>query len=137
MLNISQMNPKMLSTVAPHSQQKGALGFSGPDVTVGSFVPLHPGPRIIVISLPILAVAVTALASTGTPQYVSVLIAVSWAVLVPGALFSAWAARLLPIFSAAFTLLAILALPFNSPAFIADIWAALTMCLVTLPRQQS
>ncbi len=136
MLNIPQMNPKMLSTVVRHSQHKGALSFLGPHATVGSFVPLHPGPRIIVVCLPILAVLVAALASTGTPQYVSVLIAASWAVLAPAALFSAWAARLLPIISGAFIVLAISALPFNSPAFIADIWAALTMCLVTLPRPQ-
>jgi hypothetical protein len=136
MLNISGMNPKLLSTVAPHSQQKGTLEFPVPDVTVGSFVPLRASPRIIVVCLPILAVLVAALASTGTPQYVSTLIAASWAVLIPGSLFNAWAARFLPVISGAFVVLAIFALPFNSPAFIADIWAALSMCLVTLPRQQ-
>ena len=76
------------------------------------------------------------MASTGIPQYVSALMAATWIVLAPGALFSRWVARLLPIFSASFLLLALVMLPFNTPAFISDVWAALTMSLLALPRQQ-
>lgn len=104
--------------------------------TIRTLAPLRAGPRFAVVCVPILIALVTAMASTGIPQYVSALMATSWIVLAPAALFSRWVARLLPIASASFLFLALLTLPFNSPAFISDVWAALTMSLLTLPRQQ-
>lgn len=85
--------------------------------------------------LPILVALVGALASTGIPQLVSALMAVAWLVLAPAALFNRWAARLLPLVSASFLFVSILVLPFNSPAFIGDVWSALAMALLTLPRR--
>jgi hypothetical protein len=89
---------------------------------------------MIAVCVPILVAAVGALASTGTAQFVSGLMAGVWSVMVPAALFSRWTARLLPLVSAGFLCLSILALPFNSAAFVGDVWAGLAMALLTLPR---
>ena len=94
---------------------------------------LRPGPKMIVICLPILPAGVIALSTTQTAQLVSALMASAWLVLVPSALFGRWAARLLPAVSILFVALAVLTLPFGSAAFIADVASALLMFFLTAP----
>ncbi|HEX3697663.1 MAG TPA: hypothetical protein VH374_19985 [Polyangia bacterium] len=128
------MIDKFVATVMAHSQTNGATATLSLTAKFNSFAPLRAGPPMIVVGVPILVAAVGAMASTGTAQFVSGLMAGVWAVMAPAALFSRWTARLLPLISTAFLCLSILALPFNSAAFIGDVWAALAMALLTLPR---
>lgn len=88
---------------------------------------------MIVICLPILPAGVIALSTTQTAQLVSALMASAWLVMVPSALFRRWAARLLPAVSILFVALAVVMLPFGSPAFIADVASALLMFFLTAP----
>jgi hypothetical protein len=95
---------------------------------------LRPGLSMMAVCLALLAVAVTALAATGAAQAISVLMVAVWVVLVPAALFFTWAGRALSVLSASFILLVLATLPFNSPVFIANIWAAVTMFIMSFPR---
>jgi hypothetical protein len=97
---------------------------------------LRPGPRFLAFFVPVLPAAVMAFASIGTAQLVSALIAVSWIVLVPAALYLRWAARLLPVLSACFLLLAVITLPFNSAAFVINLWTTLAMFLMSFPKRR-
>ena len=97
---------------------------------------LSPGPRYISIYLLALPVVVVAFASTGWGQFVSGLIAITWLVLAPLALYARWAAMVLPLASALFLALGVLVLPFNSAAFVVDLVAAAVMMLVTFPRAE-
>jgi hypothetical protein len=98
---------------------------------------LRPGPRFLAFFVPVLPAAVMAFASTGMAQLVSTLIAVSWVVLVPAALYLRWAARMLPIASACFLVLAVATLPFNSAAFVINLWTTLAMFLLSFPRRRA
>lgn len=97
---------------------------------------LLPGPRYISIYLLALPVVVVAFASTGWGQIVSGLIALTWLVLAPVALYARWAAMVLPLASALFLALGVLVLPLNSAAFVVDLVAAAIMMLVTFPRAE-
>lgn len=94
-----------------------------------------PGPRYIAIYLLALPVIVVAFASEGMEQIVSGLIALTWLVLAPVALYARRAAMLLPITSALFLGLAIMMLSFDSAAFVVDVTATAIMFLVSVPRQ--
>jgi hypothetical protein len=98
---------------------------------------LVAGPRYIAIYLLALPVIVVAFASSGTDQMVSGLIALTWLVLAPVALYVRRAAMLLPITSALFLGLAIMMLSFDSAAFVVDVTATAIMFLVSVPRQWS
>ena len=96
---------------------------------------LLPGPRYIAIYLLALPVIVVAFASSGVEQIVSGLIALTWLVLAPVALYARRAAMVLPITSALFLGLAIMVLSFDSAAFVVDVTATAIMFLVSVPRQ--
>jgi hypothetical protein len=98
---------------------------------------LLPGPRYIAIYLLALPVIVVAFASSGMDQMVSGLIALTWLVLAPVALYARRAAMLLPITSALFLGLAIMMLSFDSAAFVVDVTATAIMFLVSVPRNSS
>lgn len=95
------------------------------------------GPRYIAIYMLALPVIVVALASSGRQQLVSGLIAASWLVLAPMALYSRRAALVLPFVSALFVAVATQVFDFNSAAFVVDVTAAVLMFLVSFPRQRA
>jgi hypothetical protein len=83
-----------------------------------------------------LPAAVVGLAAVGPAERVSGLIAATWYGLIPGALYSRWVAFALPFVAAGFLLLTVLALPFNSPAFVVDFWTSAAMLMLALPKRQ-
>lgn len=128
-----------------HSQRKfdprRTGGFPGATTSVAPVTsPLSvskflPGPRYIAIYMLALPVIVVAFSSSGVEQAISGLIALTWLVLSPLALFSRRAAMFLPIASAGFLAAAVLLLSFNSAAFVVDVTATVVMFLVSVPRQ--
>jgi len=97
---------------------------------------LTPGPRFLALYLLALPVAVVAFASVGRAQLLSGFFAAVWLVVAPLALFSPRAAKLLPAAGAAFLLLSVALLPFNSFAFVVDLWAGLAMLVSSAPRHR-
>jgi hypothetical protein len=81
-----------------------------------------------------LPAAVVAFASVGHAQQVSGLIALGWFSLVPIALYERWVALVLPMVASSFLILTLIALPFNSVAFVVDVWTAAAMFVLSLPR---
>lgn len=119
-------------------------GFPGTSVAATAASPVTsplsvskflPGPRYIAIYMLALPVIVVAFSSSGVEQAISGLIALTWLVLSPLALFSRKAAMFLPIASAGFLAAAVLLLSFNSAAFVVDVTATVVMFLVSVPRQ--
>jgi hypothetical protein len=92
------------------------------------------GPRFPILFLTALPAAVVALSSDGHAQQVSALIALGWFSLVPIALYERWVALALPVVAAAFLVLTLAALPFNSTALIVDVWTSAAMFVLSLPR---
>jgi hypothetical protein len=95
---------------------------------------LLAGPKFPIMFLTALPAAVVALASVGHAQQVSGLIALGWFSLVPIALYERWVALALPVVAAGFLVLTLIALPFNSAAFVVDIWTSAAMFVLALPR---
>ena len=95
---------------------------------------LLAGPRFPVLFLAALPAAVVALSAEGHAQQVSALIALGWFSLVPIALYERCVALALPVVAAAFLVLTLVALPFNSTALIVDVWTAAAMFVLSLPR---
>jgi hypothetical protein len=93
------------------------------------------GPRAVVLCLVAVPPAVVALASDGWTRALSALICAVGLALVPASLFARRLARFVPTGAGIFLLLTVLTLPFNSVAFVVDIWAAFTMLLVSLPKR--
>jgi hypothetical protein len=93
------------------------------------------GPRAVVLCLVGVPPAVVALASEGWTWVLSALICAVGLGLVPASLFLRKLARFVPTFAGLFLLLTVLTLPFNSVAFVVDIWAAFTTLLVSLPKR--
>jgi hypothetical protein len=79
--------------------------------------------------------AVLALASDGWTRALSGLICLVGLGLVPAGLFSRRIARFVPTMAGVLLLATVLTMPFNSVAFVVDIWAAFTMLLVSLPKR--
>jgi hypothetical protein len=97
----------------------------------------HPlaGPKTVVLCLVAVPPAVMALASDGWTRVLSGFIALVGLALVPAALFTRRASRAVPTCAGLLLLLSVLTMPFNSLAFLVDIWAAFTMLLVALPKR--
>ena len=95
---------------------------------------LVAGPKFPILFLTALPAAVVALSSDGHAQQVSALIALGWFSLVPIALYERWVALALPVVAAAFLVLTLVALPFNSTALIVDVWTSAAMFVLSLPR---
>jgi len=95
---------------------------------------LLAGPKFPILFLAALPAAVVALSSEGHAQQVSALIALGWFSLVPIALYERWVAMALPVVAAAFLVLTLFALPFNSTALIVDVWTSAAMFVLSLPR---
>jgi hypothetical protein len=93
------------------------------------------GPRTVVMCLVAVPPAVMAAASEGWTRGLSALVALVGLGLVPAGLFARRAARLVPTFAGLLLLATVLTMPFNSVAFVVDIWAAFTMLLVSLPKR--
>lgn len=95
---------------------------------------LLAGPKFPILFLIALPAAVVALSSDGHAQQVSALIALGWFSLVPIALYERWVALALPVVAAAFLVVTLAALPFNSTALIVDVWTSAAMFVLSLPR---
>jgi hypothetical protein len=108
---------------------------SGPDLHLELPPRLAAGGRFLALLLLDLPLAVVGMASVGIAQWVSGLFAGAWFILVLNALYNRWFTVALPIASGAFLIVVILALPFNSPAFIVDFWTTALLFLLSLPRQ--
>src|SRR3954451_18787571 len=93
------------------------------------------GPKAVVMCLVGVPPAVVALSSEGWTRALSALICAVGLGLVPASLFARKLTRFVPTAAGAFLLLTVLTLPFNSVAFVVDIWAAFTMLLVSLPKR--
>lgn len=128
------IDPSVHRTMGARHASRGQ--HDAPVVAPRTVSKLLPGPRYISIYLLALPVVVVAFASTGWAQIVSGLIAMTWLVLAPVALYARWAAMVLPLASALFLALGVLVLPFNSAAFVVDLVAAAIMMLVTFPRAE-
>jgi hypothetical protein len=127
-----RLNAAVLRHELPQAKRTSAsMSIASPP----SVTKLLPGPRYIAIYLLALPVIVVAFASSGVEQMVSGLIALTWLVLAPVALYARRAAMLLPITSALFLGLAIMVLSFDSAAFVVDVTATAIMFLVSVPRQ--
>jgi hypothetical protein len=98
---------------------------------------LLTGSKFPVMYLIALPAAVVAVASVGAAQYVSGLIAAAWFGLLPFTLYSRRAAAALPVVSAGLLVATLLALPFNSSAFVVDFWTTGAMFFLSLPRRSS
>jgi hypothetical protein len=83
------------------------------------------------IAVPPLAVG---LASEGAAEGIGLAIGLSWLALLPIVLYTRRLSFLLPVCAAMLFLASLLALPFNSTAFIMNAWTTLIMALVTFPR---
>ena len=95
---------------------------------------LLAGPKFPILFLAALPAAVVALSCEGRAQQVSALISIGWFSLVPIALYERWVAMALPVVAAAFLVLTLVALPFNSTALIVDVWTSAAMFVLSLPR---
>ena len=93
------------------------------------------GPKVVVLCLVSVAPAVVALSSEGWTRALSALVTVLGLGLVPASLFSRKIARAVPTLAGLCLLTTVLSLPFNSVAFVVDIWAAFTILLVSLPKR--
>jgi hypothetical protein len=89
-------------------------------------------PTLYLVALPAVVVA---LAATGTAQLVTGIIVVAWFALLPLALYARRAAIALPVVAAGFMILTLVTLPFNSAAFVVDIWTSAAMFFLSLPRR--
>jgi len=104
-------------------------------VSIAGLQPLPAGSATLKLWLAALPPLVAGMASSGLPRALGLLIGLSWFVLLIVALGRArLAALLLPAAATAWFVVVLLVLPFNSPAFIVDSWAALAMLLMTFPR---
>jgi hypothetical protein len=93
------------------------------------------GPKTVVLCLVAVPPAVMALASEGWTRALSGLIALVGLALVPACLYARRANRAVPACAGLLLLLSVFTMPFNSVAFVVDIWAAFTMLLVSLPKR--
>jgi hypothetical protein len=94
-----------------------------------------PGPRTVVLCLVAVPPAVMALASEGWTRALSGLLALVGLGLVPAGLFAGRVARAVPTCAGLLLLASVLTMPFNSVAFVVNIWAAFTILMVSLPRR--
>ncbi len=95
---------------------------------------LVPGPKVLLMALLALPATVVGVSASAGPEFVSCLIAGVWFAVLPAALYSRRARHALPMVAAGLLIFAVVALPFNSPAFVADIWTAAPMLVLALPR---
>jgi hypothetical protein len=93
---------------------------------------LHPGPKMLLMALTALPPAVVGLSAPLALEGLSGVLAGLWLALLPVALYRRAAAVALPVTAGALLLFAVLALPFNSPAFVVDYWSAATMLVLAL-----
>jgi hypothetical protein len=96
---------------------------------------IPPGARFLAMALTALPAAVVGLAASSFLERTSGFIAVAWLSLVPAALYRPRAALALPFIAGAFLLFTVLALPFNSLAFVVDFWTSVLMLILALPRR--
>jgi hypothetical protein len=121
---------------------RGLQGVGVADAVTVSSLPrsaekLLAGSKFPVMYLIALPAAVVAFASVGPAQYVSALVAAAWFGLLPFTLYGRWATVALPLVSAALLVATVLALPFNSVAFVVDFWTTGAMFFLSLPRRSS
>ena len=104
-------------------------------VSIAGFQPLPAGSASLKLWLVALPPLVAGMASSGLERAMGLSIGFSWCLLLIVALERPrLAALLLPTLAAAWFVATLLSLPFNSPAFIVDSWAALAMLLMAFPR---
>jgi hypothetical protein len=96
---------------------------------------LTPGFKFVVMALTGLPVGVVGLAGDSLAERISGPMAAVWFALLPVALYRVWAALALPVVATAIMLHAVIALPFNSIAFIIDLWTSALMLVLALPRR--
>ncbi len=96
---------------------------------------LCSGPKMVVMALAAVPVTVVGLSAPSALELMSGLITGLWFALLPVALYRRWATVALPFVAGGLLLFAIVALPFNSPAFIVDCWGAAIMITVGLPKR--
>jgi hypothetical protein len=96
---------------------------------------LVPGFKFVVMALTALPVGVVGLAGDSVAERISGPMAAVWFALLPVALYRVWAALALPVVATAIMLHAVIALPFNSIAFIIDLWTSALMLVLALPRR--
>jgi hypothetical protein len=97
---------------------------------------LPPGAKFLIMALATLPVAVVGLSATTVAETVSGPLAAIWLGLLPVALYKRWATLALPFVAAALLFITLIALPFNSPAFVIDFWTSTLMLVLALPRRQ-
>jgi hypothetical protein len=95
---------------------------------------LVPGPKVLLMALLALPATIVGVSASPGPEFVSCLIAGAWFAVLPASMYSRKARHVLPFVAGALLIFALVALPFNSPAFVADVWTAAPMLVLALPR---
>ena len=103
---------------------------------IGRPVLVPPGAKFLIMALCTLPVAIVGLSGTTKAEILSGPLAALWLGLLPVALYKRWATIALLFVAAALLFVTLLALPFNSPAFIIDFWTSTLMLVLALPRRQ-
>jgi hypothetical protein len=110
----------------------GLPASSGPRLSQLA-VPLPAGARFQTMLLLAVPVVAMGLASAGFARWLGVAFAATWIVLDVVAVWNRWVALVLPVVAAAFFVLTLVALPFNSPPSIVDYWTAVALTYLALP----
>ena len=103
---------------------------------IGRPVLVPPGAKFVLMALCTLPVAVVGLSASTTGETLSGPLAALWLGLLPVALYRRWATIALLFVAAALLVITMLALPFNSSAFIIDFWTSALMLVLALPSRQ-
>lgn len=103
---------------------------------IGRPILVPPGAKFVLMALCTLPVAVVGLSASTTAETLSGPLAALWLGLLPVALYRRWATIALLFVAASLLVITMLALPFNSPAFIIDFWTSALMLVLALPRRQ-
>jgi hypothetical protein len=103
---------------------------------IGRPVLVPPGAKLVLMALCPLPVALVGVSAVTPAETISAPLAALWLGLLPVALYRRWATIALLFVAAALLFFTVIALPFNSPAFIINFWTSTLMLMLALPRRQ-
>lgn len=95
-----------------------------------------PGTKFLLMALAALPVAVVGLSASTRAETLSGPLAALWLGLLPVSLYKRWATVALLFVAAALLFITLIALPFNSAAFVIDFWTSTLMLVLALPRRE-
>jgi hypothetical protein len=96
---------------------------------------LIPGKKTPIMAVTVLPVAIVGMSAGASLAKLSLLFALLWLTMLPLAIYKRWAAYALPIVAASLLALTVLALPFDSAAFMVDYWTSALWLMMSWPRR--